>query len=80
MRSCHSHRLDSCHPDLQDGPEVRNGEIRVSVSETSASRLAATLVLMASNVYYSGRQSDAYTESLECPDRRAVPLTLWLKQ
>lgn len=61
----------------QDGPEERTGEIRVSL--VGSSRLTATLLVNGVECSYSGRQSDAYTGSLKCPDRRAVPLTLWLK-
>ena len=62
----------------QDGPEERTSEIRVNLA--GASRLTATLLLNGVECSYSGRQTDAYTGSLKCPDRRAVPLTLWLKQ
>lgn len=61
----------------QEGPEERTGEIRMSLS--GASRVTATLVINGVECSYSGRQSDSYTGSLKCPDRRAVPLTLWLK-
>jgi hypothetical protein len=62
----------------QDGPEEKTGEIRVSLAGTS--RLTATLLVNGVECSYSGRQTDAFTGSLKCPDRRAVPLTLWLKQ
>ena len=61
----------------QDGPEERTGEIRLSLN--GASRLTATLLVNGVECSYSGRQSDAYNGSLKCPDRRAVPLTIWLK-
>lgn len=61
----------------QDGPEERTGEIRVSLQ--GSSRLTATLLVNGVECSYSGRQTDAYNGSLKCPDRRAVPLTLWLK-
>ena len=64
----------------QDGPEEKTGEIRVRLSGSSSSRLTATLMVNGVECSYSGRQSDAYNGSLKCPDRRAVPLTLWLKQ
>lgn len=63
----------------QEGPEEKAGEIRVRLSGPAASRLTATLVVNGVECSFSGRQSDAYTGSLKCPDRRAVPLTLWLK-
>jgi hypothetical protein len=62
----------------QDGPEERTGEIRVSLA--GSSRMTATLLVNGVECSYSGRLADAYTGSLKCPDRRAVPLTLWLKQ
>lgn len=63
----------------QDGPEERTGEIRVRLSGASSSRMMATLLLNGVECSYSGRLSDSYAGSLKCPDRRAVPLTLWLK-
>lgn len=63
----------------QDGPEERAGELRVRLSGSSASRLTATLVVNGVECSYSGRLSDSYTGMLKCPDRRAIPLTLWLK-
>ena len=62
----------------QDGPEERTGEIRVSLA--APSRLTATLLVNGVECSYSGRQADAYSGTLKCPERRAVPLTLWLKQ
>lgn len=63
----------------QDGPEEKTGEIRVRLSGPSSSRMTATLLVNGVECSYSGRQSDSYTGSLKCPDRRAVPLTLFLK-
>ena len=62
----------------QDGPEQRTGEIRLTLS--GSSRLTATLLVNGVECSYSGRQSDNYVGSLKCPDRRAVPLTLWLNR
>jgi hypothetical protein len=59
-----------------EGPEEKSGEIRLRLS---SSRVTATLVVEGIECTYSGRLSDSYTGSLRCPDRRAVPLTLWLK-
>lgn len=61
----------------REGPEERTGEIRVSLQ--GSSRLTATLLVNGVECSYSGRQTDAYNGSLKCPDKRAVPLTLWLK-
>jgi hypothetical protein len=62
----------------QDGPEEKTGEIKVSL--TGKSRMMATLLVDGVECSYSGRQSESYTGSLKCPDRRAVPLMVWLKQ
>jgi len=62
----------------QDGPEERTGEIRFNLA--GSSRMTATLLVNGVECSYSGRQTDTYSGSLKCPDRRAVPLTLWLKQ
>jgi hypothetical protein len=63
----------------QSGPEEKEGEIRVRLSGPATARLTATLVVNGVECSFSGRQSDAYTGSLKCPDRRAVPLILWLR-
>jgi hypothetical protein len=62
----------------QDGPEERTGEIRLSLS--ASSRLTATLLVGGVECSYNGRRSDSYVGSLKCPDRRTVPLTLWVNQ
>ncbi len=61
----------------QDGPEVKTGEITVSL--TDKSRITAKLLVGGLECSYSGREAEAYTGSLKCPDRRAVPLMVWLK-
>ena len=61
----------------QDGPEEKTGEIKVSLTGTS--RMTATLLVAGVECTYSGRESEPYTGSLRCPDRRAVPLMVWLK-
>lgn len=60
----------------QDGPERKSGEIRVKLS---ASRLTATLSFADVECRYSAVLSDAYKGQMTCPDRPAVPLTLWLR-
>jgi hypothetical protein len=62
----------------QDGPEERAGEIHLRISAAS-SRLNATLRVAGVECTYSGQLSDAYTGTMNCPDREAVPLRLWLK-
>jgi len=61
----------------QDGPEVKTGEITISL--TDKSRITAKLLVSGVECSYSGREAEAYTGSLKCPDRRAVPLMVWLK-
>jgi hypothetical protein len=41
--------------------------------------LNATLSVAGVECSYSGRLSDSYTGTMDCPDRQAVPLKLWLK-
>jgi hypothetical protein len=60
----------------QDGPERKTGEIRLQMS---ASRLDAKLTLAGVECTYSARLSDAYKGRMNCPDRPAVPLTLWVR-
>ena len=60
----------------QDGPERKSGAIRLSMS---ASRLNATLSLDGVECTYAARLSDAYKGQMNCPDRPAVPLTLWVR-
>ena len=62
----------------QDGPEERAGELHLELS-ASSSLLEATLSVAGVQCRYSGRLSDAYTGTMTCPDREAVPLKLWLK-
>ena len=62
----------------QDGPEEKTGEMRVRIS-ASSSQLNATLSVAGAECTYSGRMSDSYTGTMNCPDRRAVPLMLWVK-
>ena len=62
----------------QDGPEEKTGEMRVQIIAAS-SQLKATLSVAGAECTYSGRLSGAYTGTMDCPDRQAVPLRLWLK-
>ena len=62
----------------QDGPEVKTGEIRLHLSG-SASRVTAMLSYDGAVCSYSGKKEDAYTGLMSCPNRRDVPLLLWLK-
>jgi hypothetical protein len=62
----------------QDGPEEKTGEMRFQISGSS-SRMKATLLVDGVECTYSGRLTDSYTGMMSCPDRRTVPLTLWVK-
>ena len=60
----------------QDGPEEKTGEMRFQIS---SSRLNATLAVGGTQCTYSGKMSDSYTGMMNCSDRPAVPLRLWVK-
>jgi hypothetical protein len=62
----------------QDGPEEKTGAMRLQISPSS-SRLNATFSVAGIECSYSGQLSDSYTGTMNCPDREAVPLKLWLK-
>jgi hypothetical protein len=62
----------------QDGPEEKTGEMRFQIS-ASSSQLNATFSIAGVECTYSGRLSDSYTGTMDCPDRQALPLKLWLK-
>jgi hypothetical protein len=62
----------------QDGPEEKMGEMRFQIS-ASLSQLNAKFSVAGVECTYSGRLSDSYTGTMDCPDRQAVPLKLWLK-
>src|SRR3982074_1037697 len=61
----------------QDGPEEKTGEMRVRIS-ASSSQLNATLSVAGAECTYSGRLSDAYTGTMDCPERQARSLQLWV--
>jgi hypothetical protein len=62
----------------QDGPDEKSGEMRVRII-TSSSQLNATFSVAGAECTYSGRLSGAYTGTMNCPDRQAVPLKLWVR-
>ena len=61
-----------------DGPEEKKGEIRFRLSESS-SRIQATLLVDGTECSYSARLSNFFAGSMNCPNRPAVPLKLWVK-
>ncbi|MDM0117340.1 hypothetical protein QTI66_35065 [Variovorax sp. J22R133] len=62
----------------QDGPETKTGEIRFQLSRFP-SEMKATISLDGVECTFNGRLSDRYTGSMTCPDRPAVPLSIWVK-
>jgi hypothetical protein len=62
----------------QDGPEEKTGELRFQLSR-SASRINATLLVDGVACSYTARKSHAFNGVMSCPDRRDVPLLIWLK-
>jgi hypothetical protein len=62
----------------QDGPEQRKGMISIALSG-SAARLTATLLFDGAACGYAATLSDAYKGTLTCPERPAMPLTLWVR-
>jgi hypothetical protein len=62
----------------QDGPEEKTGEMRFELSGSS-SRMKATLLVDGIECTYRAKLSGSYTGTMNCPDRRTVPLTLWVK-
>jgi hypothetical protein len=61
----------------QDGPEEKTGDIRLRMS--APSQLYATIAVANIKCSFHARLSDFYSGTLNCPDREAVPLKLWLK-
>jgi hypothetical protein len=59
-----------------DGPEEKTGELRLRLSSTS---LDAALLIDGRACTFSARLKDGYSGVMDCPDRRPVPLTLWIK-
>ena len=62
----------------QDGPEQRKGEIRIEMTG-SESRLKATLLFDGAACSYAATLSEAYKGMMTCPERPAMPLTLWVR-
>ena len=63
---------------IVDGPEEKKGEIHFHLSESS-SRIRATFLIDGAECTYSGRFSEFFTGTMNCPNRPAVPLMLWVK-
>ena len=61
-----------------DGPERKAGQMRVRMSRLSA-HIEARLLVDGVECTFSGPMSATRIGMLLCPDRRPVPLTLWVK-
>jgi hypothetical protein len=79
-RKAYSGPLTMKHVGLctQDGPEEKTGEMHLELT-ASSSRMDATLSVAGVECSYSGRLSDAYTGTMTCPNREAVPLRIWVR-
>ena len=62
----------------QDGPERKTGTIRIEMTSPAA-RLKATMLLDGAECSYTATLSDAYKGVMSCPDKPAMPLTLWVR-
>jgi len=61
-----------------DGPEEKTGELRLRISDSSA-RVKAILLIEGTECTYNGHLEISYDGVMNCPDRRGVPLRLWIK-
>jgi hypothetical protein len=60
----------------RDGPQEKTGVMRLQLSP---SRLMATLSVAGVDCTFSGKLADPYAGVMRCPDRKSVPLELWVK-
>lgn len=60
-----------------DGPEEKKGDIQLQL--VSSSRVKLTLLIDGASCTYDGRKTDSYTGVVRCPERRDIPLVLWLR-
>jgi hypothetical protein len=63
---------------------TKTGSIRLQLSQVMRSsqpppQMSATLRADGVTCTYSGRLSDAYAGTMNCPDRAPGPLQIWLK-
>ncbi|HEX4894626.1 MAG TPA: hypothetical protein VFV47_15200 [Hyphomicrobiaceae bacterium] len=65
-----------CIPD--GGDQQKTGELSVKMARLT-SAIEARLRVDGMECTYSGSLSDAYTGMMACPDRRPVPLLIWLR-
>jgi hypothetical protein len=62
----------------QDGPEEKSGTLRLRLSDSSR-RVDATLLVEGTECKFSGKRTSSYDGVMDCPDRRSVPLIMWIK-
>ena len=62
----------------KDGPDEKTGAMQIRLSRWS-SRFNVKMMIDGIECTHSGDLSDAYIGTMVCPDRKAVPLTLWTK-
>ena len=62
----------------QDGPEERSGELRLRISDSSTG-VNAILLIEGTECTFNGNLEISYDGVMNCPDRRSVPLRLWVK-
>jgi hypothetical protein len=60
----------------QDGPEEKTGELRLQIFGSSAT---AVLLIDGVECTFNGNLETSYDGIMNCPDRRSVPLRLWIK-
>lgn len=61
-----------------DGPEERTGHLRISFARFS-SRIDARINVAGVDCTYSASLTDAYEGTMTCPDRKPVPMIVWLR-
>ena len=62
----------------QDGPQEKAGELRVRMHRLFSS-IDATVSFDGVACDYQGTLSDAYEGKMTCPDRRPMPLLMWIR-
>lgn len=62
----------------QDGPETKSGEVVVTMARLFAT-IDMRLRVDGVECRFQSRLTDIYTGDLICPDKRPVPLSLWLR-
>jgi hypothetical protein len=62
----------------QDGPEEKTGTLRLRLPNASP-RVEATLLIEGLECTFSGNRASSFDGVMTCPDRRGVPLTMWVK-